>query len=81
MADSFETLTAVDALTRFGEGSLSPETLVDDCLARIARDNPKVNAFTCVNEVEARRLAAASAQRWQVRRLARWTEYLSPSRI
>ena len=65
MADSFETLTAVDALTRFGEGSLSPETLVDDCLARIARDNPKVNAFTCVNEVEARRLAAASAQRWQ----------------
>lgn len=64
MTDTFETLTAVDALARFGEGSLSPETLVDDCLARIARDNPKVNAFTCVNEVEARRLAAESAQRW-----------------
>ena len=65
MAETFETLTAVDALARFGEGSLSPETLIDDCLARITRDNPKVNAFTCVNEVEARRLAAASAQRWQ----------------
>ena len=65
MAETFETLTAVDALARFGEGSLSPETLIDDCLARITRDNPKVNAFTCVNEVEARRLAAESAQRWQ----------------
>lgn len=65
MADTFETLTAVDALARFGEGSLSPEMLVDDCLARIVRDNPKVNAFTCVNEVEAQRLAAESAQRWQ----------------
>lgn len=65
MTDTFETLTAVDALARFGEGSLSPATLVDDCLARIERDNPKVNAFTCVNEVEAQRLAAASAQRWQ----------------
>lgn len=65
MADTFETLTAVDALTRFGEGSLSPEMLVDDCLARIERDNPKVNAFTCVNGEEAQRLAAASAKRWQ----------------
>lgn len=65
MAETFETLTAVDALARFGEGSLSPERLVDDCLTRIARDNPKVNAFTCVNEVEARCLAAESAQRWQ----------------
>ncbi|MDQ7732615.1 amidase [Halomonas sp. SpR1] len=65
MADTFETLTAVGALARFGEGSLSPETLIDDCLARIERDNPKVNAFTCVNDVEARRLAADSARRWQ----------------
>lgn len=65
MADTFETLTAVDALARFGERSLSPETLVDDCLARIERDNPKVNAFTCVNSKEARRLAAESARRWQ----------------
>ncbi|SNY98448.1 amidase [Halomonas sp. hl-4] len=65
MAETFDTLTAVTALERFGEGSLSPEALVDDCLGRIARDNPKVNAFTCVNEVEARRLAEKSAQRWQ----------------
>ena len=65
MAETFETLTAVQALARFGEGSLSPESLVEDCLARIERDNPKVNAFTCVNDVEARRLAAESAIRWQ----------------
>ena len=65
MADTFETLTAADALARFGERSLSPETLVDDCLTRIERDNPKVNAFTCINEKEARRLAAESARRWQ----------------
>ncbi|CAD5258957.1 MULTISPECIES: amidase [Halomonadaceae] len=65
MADTFETLTTVDALARFGEGSLSPATLVDDCLARIERDTPKVNAFTCVNGKEARRLAADSARRWQ----------------
>ncbi|MCC5903481.1 MAG: amidase [Halomonas sp.] len=65
MAETFETLTAVDALTRFDEGSLSPEMLVNDCLARIERDNPKVNAFTCINDEEAQRLAAASAKRWQ----------------
>ncbi|AQU83797.1 MULTISPECIES: amidase [unclassified Halomonas] len=65
MAETFETLTAVDALTRFDEGSLSPEMLVNDCLARIERDNPKVNAFTCINGEEAQRLAAASAKRWQ----------------
>ncbi|MCL5426721.1 MAG: amidase [Gammaproteobacteria bacterium] len=65
MAETFETLTAVDALARFGEGSLSPETLVDDCLARIERHNPKVNAFTCINGKEACRLAAESARRWQ----------------
>lgn len=65
MAETFETLTAVEALSRFGEKTLSPEALVDDCMARIARDNPKVNAFTCINEVEARRLAEESAQRWK----------------
>ena len=65
MADTFETLTATDALARFSEGSLSPETLVEDCLTRIERDNPKVNAFTCINGEEARRLAAESARRWQ----------------
>lgn len=65
MTETFETLTAVEALARFRQGTLSPEALVNDCLERIARDNPKVNAFTCVNEIEARRLAKASAQRWQ----------------
>ena len=65
MADTFETLTATDALARFSGGSLSPETLVEDCLTRIERDNPKVNAFTCINGEESRRLAAESARRWQ----------------
>ncbi|OBA00862.1 amidase [Halomonas sp. G11] len=63
--ETFETLTAVAALAGFREGSLSPEALVDDCLARSERDNPRVNAFTCMNEEEARRQAAASARRWQ----------------
>ncbi|WP_447895011.1 amidase [Vreelandella sp. GE22] len=63
--ETFETLTAGEALARFGEGTLSPETLVEDCLARIARHNPRVNAFSVVNEREARELARASHQRWQ----------------
>lgn len=65
MQKTFETLTAVAALNGFREGSLCPEALVGDCLARSERDNPRVNAFTCMNEEEARRLAAASAKRWQ----------------
>ena len=65
MADTLATLTAVDALARFREGSLSPGALVEDCLARIERDNPRVNAFSCVNGEQARQLAAESTRRWQ----------------
>lgn len=65
MTEDLTTLTATQALARFRAGSLSPELLIDDCLARIERDNPKVNAFTCVNGEQARHLAAESARRWQ----------------
>ncbi len=38
---------------------------MEDCLARIERDNPRVNAFTCINGEQARQLAAESTRRWQ----------------
>ncbi|WP_245392574.1 hypothetical protein [Salinicola halimionae] len=38
-------LTALEALTLFERGELSPLELTRDCLARIERHNPIVNAF------------------------------------
>lgn len=76
MADTLATLTAVDALARFREGSLSPGALVEDCLARIERDNPRVNAFSCVNGEQARQLAAESTRAGSPGRPAgRWTGF------
>ncbi len=39
---------------RFRDGSLTPSALVEDLLGRIARENPKLNAFYEVFTVEAR---------------------------
>src|SRR6185437_3466307 len=38
-------LTATEALRRFRDGSLKPETLLEACLARIAAKEPEVHAF------------------------------------
>jgi Asp-tRNA(Asn)/Glu-tRNA(Gln) amidotransferase A subunit family amidase len=38
-------LTATEALRRFRDGSLKPETLLEACLARIAAKEPELHAF------------------------------------
>src|ERR1043166_2860254 len=47
-------LTARDAAKKFRDGSLTPSALTDQCLARIAELNPKLNAFYEVFTAEAR---------------------------
>jgi Asp-tRNA(Asn)/Glu-tRNA(Gln) amidotransferase A subunit family amidase len=51
---------AVDAARRIAGGTLSPTALVDACLARIARVQPVLNAFTAVFDEPARSAARAA---------------------
>ena len=57
-------LTASEALALFRRKALSPITLVEDCLSRIQRENPKVNAFSHVATEQALEAAGASEARW-----------------
>jgi aspartyl-tRNA(Asn)/glutamyl-tRNA(Gln) amidotransferase subunit A len=52
----------VEAGRRFRDGSLSPEGLTDGLLARIARENPRLNAFLEVFGKGAREQAAQAAR-------------------
>lgn len=54
--------TATEAAKRFRAGSLSPVELTDELLARIARENPRLNAYYEVFETEARKDAAQAAR-------------------
>lgn len=58
-------LSAVEALELFRHRDLSPVELTRDCLARIARDNPAVNAFAYIDEAQALAAARAAEARWQ----------------
>lgn len=58
-------LTACEALELFRQRSLSPVELLEDCLSRLERDNPAVNAFSHVNPEQALVAAKASEARWQ----------------
>lgn len=58
-------LSAVEALRLFSHRDLSPVELTQDCLTRIGRDNPSVNAFAHVDEAQAMAAARASEARWQ----------------
>lgn len=58
-------LTASEALALFRSRALSPVELLEDCLARIERENPKVNAFAYVDADRAMAAAKASEARWQ----------------
>lgn len=60
-----ESLTACEALELFGQRSLSPVELLEDCLFRLERDNPAVNAFSHVAPEQALDAAKASEARWQ----------------
>jgi aspartyl-tRNA(Asn)/glutamyl-tRNA(Gln) amidotransferase subunit A len=53
-------LTIVDAARRLRDGSLTSAALTDACLARIARDNERLNAFILVTADAAREQAAAA---------------------
>ncbi len=55
-------ISAAAAARRFRDGSLTPEELTEDLLARIAEENPRLNAFYEVFETEAR-AAAKTATR------------------
>jgi len=57
--------TAADAARRFREGSLTPPELTDDLLGRIARENPRLNAYYEVFVSEARESAAQAARELQ----------------
>lgn len=58
-------LTASEALVLFRRHALSPVELTEDCLARIERDNPEVNAFAHVDVNQALAAARASEKRWR----------------
>jgi Asp-tRNA(Asn)/Glu-tRNA(Gln) amidotransferase A subunit family amidase len=55
-------LTIGDAARRFRDGSLTPEALTNDCLAAIARENPRINAFTEVFERSALEEASSTSR-------------------
>lgn len=57
-------LDAVAMVAAFGDGSLSPEVVLDDVLARMGALEPHVRAMYAPDERAARHAAAASAQRW-----------------
>lgn len=48
-ANELADLGAVEALALFRRQALSPVALLEDCLARIERFNPQVNAFCHVD--------------------------------
>ncbi|MFM9270267.1 amidase [Halomonas elongata] len=58
-------LTAGEALVLFRRRALSPVELAEDCLRRIERDNPHVNAFAHVDGDQVLATAHASEARWQ----------------
>jgi aspartyl-tRNA(Asn)/glutamyl-tRNA(Gln) amidotransferase subunit A len=53
-------LTIVEAARRLRDGSLTSAALTEACLARIARDNERLNAFILVTAETARAQAAAA---------------------
>ncbi len=54
--------TAAEAARRFRGGTLTPAELTEDLLARIARENPRLNAYYEVFAPEAREAAATATR-------------------
>lgn len=61
-------LSLVDATALFSDGKATPVDLVDACLDRIERVNPKLHAFITVCADDARREARLSAERYAARK-------------
>jgi aspartyl-tRNA(Asn)/glutamyl-tRNA(Gln) amidotransferase subunit A len=57
-------LTARQLTALFARRALSPVELLDAVLARIEREEPKINAFIVLDQDGARRAAKASEERW-----------------
>ncbi|GAC1563437.1 MAG: hypothetical protein NVS2B5_28860 [Beijerinckiaceae bacterium] len=60
-------LTGRQCVALFAKRALSPVELLDAVLARIEREEPKVNAFILVDRDGARQAARASEARWAKR--------------
>lgn len=58
-------LDARQTLALYRSGELSPVEVIDDCLTRIERHNPTVNAFAHVDTEGAREAARQSEARWR----------------
>ncbi|MEU7818523.1 amidase [Pseudonocardia sp. NPDC049154] len=58
-------LTARELLAGYRAGTLSPVDLVDDVLARIEADEPRLHATYALDPAGARAAAAESARRWR----------------
>lgn len=59
------TLTACETLALYRRHALSPVEVINDCLERIGRYNPTINAFAHVDGKDALRAARESEARWQ----------------
>ncbi|MBM3585331.1 MAG: amidase [Alphaproteobacteria bacterium] len=64
MSDDLIYLSAVDLTAGYRRKKFSPVEVIDAVLARIAKLEPKLNAWQLVDEKAARRQAKASAERW-----------------
>ena len=64
MDDELGYLSATDMVARYRARSLSPVEVTRAVLARIARFNPKLNAFCIVDDAGALVSARESEQRW-----------------
>lgn len=58
-------LTINDISKKFADNSLSPVELAQDCLMRIKKINPSLNAFCAIWEDEAIKTAQESEKRWR----------------
>jgi len=62
---AFKALTFYDATPRFRDGTDTPRAYLERCLETIAVREPLVQAFTVLNEADARTTADASTARWK----------------
>ncbi|GGV08779.1 amidase [Actinomadura cremea] len=58
-------LTAAELIDAYRDGTLSPVGAAEAVLARIERDDPKLNAFCLVDADTTLEMARASAERWR----------------
>ncbi|HEY0617736.1 MAG TPA: amidase, partial [Kribbella sp.] len=64
MTESLADLTAVDLVSRYKQGSLSPVEVIDAVLARVESLEPKLCATYALDPAAARAAARDSEYRW-----------------